>query len=136
MKVKTIILFVLFGVVAGLCGCSKDDGDWDPMEWSDYGKEVVVNVPAEGGTTILHCKNYTGVWLSDVTEEVSGKAEHYYSDSTTVSQITSKWAVVASSNSNVSVTIKPNTSGVERTLTVTATVGDVFSSLKFVQSAK
>lgn len=94
-------------------------------------------MPVEGGTTYLHCKNYSGVWISDITEDVGGKTEHYSEDSTnTVNHFTTMWAEVASSNSNVSVTIKPNATGVERTLTVTATLGDVFSPLKFVQSAK
>ncbi len=138
MKAKTICLLALVGMAFGLSGCSKDDGDWDPMEWSDYGKNVVVSVPVEGSTTILHCKNYSGVWLSDVTEEVGGKTEFYSpgDSANAVFHIITKWAEVVSSNSNVSVTVKPNTTGMERTLTVTATLGDVFSPLKFVQSAK
>lgn len=137
MKAKTICLLALVGLAFGLGSCTKDDGDWGPMEWSGYGRNVVVSVPAEGGTTYLHCKNYSGVWISDVTEEAGGKTEQYYEDSTnTVNHFTTKWAEVTSSNSTVSVTVKPNTTGMERTLTVMTTLGDVFSPLKFVQSAK
>lgn len=137
MKAKTICLLALMGMAFCLGGCTKDDGDWDPMEWSGYGRDVVVSVPAEGGTTSLHCKNYTGVWLSDATEEAGGKTEFYsVGDSADVFHITTKWAEVASSNSTVSVAIAPNATGMERTLTVTATVGDAFSQLKFIQSAK
>lgn len=59
-KLRIIALFVF-----SLTACSKNDGDWDGIKWSDS----QVTFSAQGGTRKVHAKNYSSVWINGMSEE-------------------------------------------------------------------
>lgn len=121
------------------CGDEKE-GDWDAMEWSGYSKnkDIVVNVPVEGSSTILHCKNYDGFWLYSVLERCDTTTKTYYENDSTFDfqHVLTDWADVQCSGAQLQVTMKRNDSGMDRTLNVGVTAGDVGDVITFIQTAK
>lgn len=140
MKAKLFILFAFLGLVFTFTACGDDnDGDWDEMEWSGYSKksDIVINVSAEGGTSLLHCKNYDGFWLSEVNEIEDNNRQHY--NGYVIEdpfKISTDWAEIQCSDAQLQVTMKPNDSGKQRTLEVGVTAGDIFDKITFIQAAK
>lgn len=140
MKTKLFLFFALMGMTLSFAACGdENDGDWDLMEWSGYSKksDIVINVSAEGGTNLLHCKNYGSIWLSYVNEIEDSTKQHYtgyvIEDP---HKISTDWAEIECSGSQLQVTMKPNDSDKERTLEVNVTAGDIFDKITFVQARK
>lgn len=140
MKTKLFLFCALMGMTLSFAACGDEtDGDWDPMEWSGYSKknDIVINVSAEGGINLLHCKNYSSFWLSYVNEMEDSIRQHY-----TIymmedpHKISTDWAEIECSGSQLQVTMKPNDSDKERTLEVSVTAGDIFDKITFIQARK
>ena len=49
-------------MMAMLCSCNSEDGDWSPFKWD---KNKFKNVSAEGATLVSTLKNYETCWLTD-----------------------------------------------------------------------
>lgn len=131
VKFFKVLLIAVFAV-AGMAACSEElDGGWDPMEWSaegGVGKDGSISVPAAGGTYTFACKNYGGIWLSDI--RVGGELLEY--DGFYHAQ--GKWISIDTDKNILTVTISPNDSGEARTATVGVTAGDIFDYFDFKQN--
>lgn len=138
---KVLFFFVLIGMALSFAACNDErDGDWHPMEWSGYSKnkDIVVNVPVEGGTTVLHCKNYSGFLLYSVVEQYDTTYKTYDENDSTfdVHHVVTGSADIQCSGAQLQVTMKRNDSGMGRVLYVNVTAGDVVDKLRFTQAAK
>lgn len=135
MKIKLFMTFVAALFAATFASCSKDDGDWDPMKWRTDVKTAsdgYVEVPAEGGTYVFKCKNYSGFWICDALETV-GADERFFDDQG--GNVTTTWATISAADGKLTVSIEPNTTASSRLLNVTVTAGDIFDYFKFRQAA-
>lgn len=115
-------------------------GDWDEMKWLTDVKTAsdgYVEVPAEGGTYVFTCKNYSGFWLSDATEVVGTSKQIYYprEGGNDVFNIETSWATISSADAKLTVSIEPNTTANSRQLNVVVTAGDIFDYFNFRQAA-
>jgi len=139
MKAK-IFLYAAMTLLATatFTGCDDDDGDWDEMVWSVDVKTIkdgFIKVPNSGGTYSFACKNYSGFWLSGITETTGTQKSLYSSDdeSNTAHSITSSWATVSVEGNTLTVKIEPNESEQSRCLDVEVTAGDIFDNFVFIQ---
>jgi len=135
---KIVILAALIGALS-FTSCSDDDGDWTPMKWKTSvikERDGSITVPSQGGTYIFVCTNYNNPWTADIGEYVNGKieyAERMYDDRWEefyTTYLTARWK-----DNTLTVTITPNPTGKERTMTVRATAGDIFDTFTFKQAA-
>jgi hypothetical protein len=138
MKRILFILLALLPVILPSCG---DDvmGDWDPMEWkSENNKKVsarTFDVSAAGQTVTYYCKNYDGFWLSSVT--LDGTVEGRISDEDfDAKNVSSVWGSAVVDGNKLTVTIKPNTTGAAREVSLSVTAGDIFDNFTFEQAAE
>lgn len=124
---------ILLVVLAGVASCVKDepDGKWDNMKWNEPSALTKENgayiVPANGGTYIFECKNYTP-WIDHCE---SGFYDMLVSSST---YVYSEWFEVIVEGKNVIITFQPleDETGA-RQLTVVITAGDIFDTFRFTQ---
>ena len=70
---KKLLLCLLVGVMSlSSCELTDPDGLSDPMKWSTVPsclKNGELKVEAEGGSSLLACKNYKSFWISSVKED-------------------------------------------------------------------
>lgn len=135
MRTKLLLAIIAVLFAATYASCSDDDGDWPPMRWktdvktSDGGFVVV---PAEGGTYVFTCTNYSGLWIDYASETTDGKTKNFYEESGN-STINVTWATIKLAEGKLTVTIAPNEAATSRTLCVSTTAGDIFATFKFTQ---
>lgn len=105
------------------------DGGGDPMDWSSEIalKDGAIEVPADGGTYVLKCKNYSSIWLSNV--KVNGEYVEFQNNENRSLQ--GEWFKISIDQEVMTVSIDPNPEQLERTLSLTVTVGDVFDAFRF-----
>lgn len=138
MKKKDFLrmFLMVFIAMAGLTACSEDEewiGRWPPMEWKtdvNMGEGHTVSVPAEGGTFLFSCTNYDGFWLSDIYED----GRYIEPTPPDFEHIAWKWGSVEVKENVLTVVISPNESGIERSIKIDTTAGDIFDHFTFNQA--
>lgn len=132
---KKYICLIIYTI--SFLSCNSKDEDWKPMKWkadaSAYLKKDHIEVPESGGVYTLYCKNYATFWLSSVFED---GVQIELSDSTARSAAKGMWSSIEIRKNAITVVISPNDGNPSRSLSVTPTAGDVFSSFSFNQKGK
>lgn len=149
MKFFIIGFAALMSAAATLSSCSREDGDWDPMEWrtgvrnvKEDGMRLVV-VPQTGGTYEYTCRNYKSFWLEYVIEttekptgnlwQFNGLYNTYRHEDTNPLHISSPATEVNANDNKLSISVKPNDTGKTRYIMVTVTAGDIFDQFIYRQ---
>lgn len=130
MKNKLFACFLAFVCVLPLASCSKDDGDVEPMEWADYTYDTVkvpgvgkaISVPKDGGTYTFRCKNCTGFWIDEVTEQVGDKYVRTVPIYTQTMEVSGGYTQAMVDANSLTVVFAPNETLAERSIVVN--VGD------------
>lgn len=161
MKQKSIIFagMALLFLLTAFTSCEKDDDSWTPMEWRYNGQKIertstfnqysvnqafTFQVGAEGGEFDFECLNYKRVWPADIQVEGEvadssqiispSESEWKKMQETGIYTLSSEWTEAIGQDSYFKVTIKPNTTGKERTVSVYATAGNIFTGFTFEQA--
>ncbi len=128
----TFFICTLFSLLS--CESSTPDGLWDPMRWKtsvqinkDRNKCKYINVPAEGGTYVFHCKNYSDFWISDIG--VNGRDVFNHMDDFKTCK--GDWGSVECKSNILTVIISPKYIEKSDTIIVGVTAGDIFDSFLF-----
>lgn len=124
-KLRIIALFVF-----SLTACSKNDGDWDGIKWSDS----QVTFSAQGGTRKVHAKNYSSVWINGMSEE--GSQSYIHAQTDTLGYDTyceGPWAEAGAKGNVITVTVAPNNTTATRTMIIDGESGDAFGQIKITQ---
>lgn len=135
--VWTFLCMVLFTLAFSSCNPDKAVEDWGAMKLS----KNVVTFPAAGGTDSVKVKNYSGWWISEVrlpNYDYRNPTDSTY-HSVSADSFYGKWltAYVPTNNRKwVVITMKPNTTGEERSVIINMTAGDVFQDITINQSAQ
>jgi hypothetical protein len=138
MMKKIFLLITLSLIMLGLSSCNNDDRfDWSPMKWRT---ETVVatpsvvktiTVPKEGGTFTFTCKNYSRIWLTEITEKTATGYDKY-TTAKDINNVSISWMTASINGNTVTVEIKPNDKE-ERSADVGVTAGDIFDTFRFNQ---
>lgn len=133
---RIMVMALIVGLFTTLVSCSKNelDGNWEPMKWeADYpGNPKSIDVPAEGGTYTLRCKNYQNPWLSNVSTEHT--VIYAGLESQNFHHIEHDWYNIMVEGNAYRIIIKPNTSGKVRKLLIHVTAGDIFDGIEVTQA--
>lgn len=146
MKRKRIIIVAAFCcIVAMLASCINDDYSLSPMKWTGYGASVPnISVGPEGGSFDFNCRNYNSIWFTYIAER-RDSLFGMYNDSivytypeqgnneSNYTHIADSCVEATCANSDVHITVKPNTTGKKRYIEVGVTAGDIFDGFEFTQ---
>jgi hypothetical protein len=138
MMKKIFLLITLSLIMLGMSSCNNDDRfDWSPMKWrteTDIATSSAVNtisVPKEGGTFTFTCKNYSRIWLTEITEKTATGYDKY-TTAKDINNVSISWMTASINGNTVTVEIKPNDKE-ERSADVGVTAGDIFDTFRFNQ---
>ena len=136
---KIFLLITLSLIMLGMSSCNNDDRfDWSPMKWrteTDIATSSAVNtisVPKEGGTFTFTCKNYSRIWLTEITEKTATGNYDKYTTAKDINNVSISWMTASINGNTVTVEIKPNDKE-ERSADVGVTAGDIFDTFRFNQ---
>lgn len=121
---------ILLAISIILAACSREDGDWDPMEWDNRLDNT--EVAAKGGSYSTTCKNYPSFWIGDIMEN----GQYVEITDPKLQTADGGWYVVSINGKKATFVFHANDSGTERTASVTLTAGDTFYTFRFKQKAQ
>ena len=134
MKQKILFITIFMGTLFSLVSCESLDGKWDPMKWKtsvkvqkDKNKNKYINVPAEGGTYLFHCKNYRDFWINGIV--VNGRDVFNHMDD--FKTCNGDWGSVECKSNILTVIISPKSREESDTIEVGVTAGDIFDGFIF-----
>ena len=136
MKLWRIAFMVL--AVFSIASCSKEDGDWDPMEWNadtPVGqKDGIYSISADEGTFTFTCRNYSKPWFAGAKD--NGKDILPAFEERGGCRLMSNDNFRAEIQGNkLTIDFKANESDQTRSFSFTVTAGDIFYTFYFKQSA-
>lgn len=137
MKNTLLSLLLLTALSGAATSCSDNDGDWTPMKWHTtvvQEKDGTVLIPAEGGTYVFACTNYSEPWMSDLRVETNGQEAIYHPKadfhSVSASGLEARWEGAV-----LTITVTPSSALTSREFLLTVTAGDIFHTFRFSQQA-
>ena len=134
--IRRLIPLVLLVIM--LAGCSKNDGDWEPMKWKATSsvKEEKGNyiVEASGATLTFTCKNYPNPWLDGAR---INNTDYVYPDQNggDFRNLKGPWFTAHIQGSNLEIVIAENKTSMARAFLLHVTAGDIFHTFSIVQKA-
>ena len=119
-------------ILFSLASCNSLDGKWNPMKWKtsvkvQKDKNKYINVPAEGGTYLFHCKNYSDFWISDIV--VNGRDVINHMDD--FKTYKGDWGSVECKSNILTIIISSKSREKSDTIEVGVTAGDIFDYFVF-----
>lgn len=142
MKQFKFLLIIFLGIMTSLLSsCSKADGDWPPMKLT----KQKITFKAKESIDSIQVTNYSMMWINRIYEgESNYPTKEYYNIDTTYHDaqvIQGDWFqatadIMPSKKNWMYIHVDKNTSGKDRELTITLTVGDVFNDISIKQLAR